>query len=46
MKTAILAAVVAFILGASVAQADPPSQMMPQQNDSQYNWTAGGAGWG
>ena len=46
MRSVILATFVALILGIGVAYADPPSHMMHHQNDSQYNWTAVGAGWG
>ena len=46
MKTMILAALAALSLGISVANADPRSHMMPQQNQNQNDWTIGGAGWG
>lgn len=46
MRTAILAAFAALMLGLSAAYADPPGEMIQNKTDSQYNWTAGGAGWG
>jgi hypothetical protein len=46
MKTVILAALIVLGLGAGIADADPAGGKTPPQNGSQFNLTAGGAGWG
>jgi hypothetical protein len=46
MKTVILAAFVAVILSIGLAYAEPVSHTAPQQDDTQFNWMAGAAGWG
>jgi hypothetical protein len=47
MKTIILAALVTLSLGLSIATAEPANQPTPTQSGgTEYNLTAGAAGWG